>query len=278
MPTAFANLSFETAGATAGDAASWTWTAVSGSLWAPIGTPPVHADGFELGWGADVFFGSLTSSEPAVFAGPVPQLFDGFETGWSNNAFAFTLAAAAAENFPTGIASPTTETFDGFERAGWSVVPFLFAFAGGTSAGVDDFEGWISPYYVALPSATAATFQEGGGSGAVETFEAFKADQAFSGGNVTLPGTFTIPSHGFVNGDKVKFFIAIDEVSVLPSGLSDQITYFVIAAAANTFQVSLTSGGAAVALTDVGNGTNYVRTDVTQNWGGRDGDTAGSDP
>ena len=49
----------------------------------------------------------------------------------------------------------------------------------------------------------------------------------------------------------------------LPIGLSRETVYHVVNKTADTFQVSLTSGGAAVALTDDGAGTNSVRA-VTQ--------------
>jgi hypothetical protein len=45
----------------------------------------------------------------------------------------------------------------------------------------------------------------------------------------------------------------------LPIGLSRETVYYVVNKTTNTFKVSLTSGGAAVALTDDGTGTNSVR-------------------
>lgn len=68
-------------------------------------------------------------------------------------------------------------------------------------------------------------------------------------------GTYTSNSHGIANGTLVKFHSTADD---LPAGLSASDSYYVINTATNTFQVSQTSGGSAVALSDVGSGTIYV--------------------
>lgn len=53
-------------------------------------------------------------------------------------------------------------------------------------------------------------------------------------------------SHGRSNDDRVILEPLAD---ALPAGLGDTILYFVVGATADTFQVSLTSGGAAVTIT-----------------------------
>lgn len=60
----------------------------------------------------------------------------------------------------------------------------------------------------------------------------------------------TASSHGFVNGDSVSF-----SVITTTTGISINTTYWVVNAAANTFQVSLTKGGAAINLVSNGTGT-----------------------
>jgi len=57
-------------------------------------------------------------------------------------------------------------------------------------------------------------------------------------------------AHGYANGDAVYFTIVTST-----SGISTNIVYFVVGATANTFQVALTSGGAAIALTTNGRGS-----------------------
>jgi len=285
--SAFVNLSFESVDPVAivpGNALGWAWTRQTALHIAPFGDLFQRADGFEHGWNADDFFGTLadTTTEIAVYvAAPVPQRFDGFETGWQNDAFQYTLASATAAAYPTGLPlpHPPTETFDSFERVGWSVVPFYFVLADApiTSGTTDGFEGWVSPFLDTFSPGdlTAADFVEGGSTGTVESFESFVIDRAIA---ATPPNTITVVAHGFVNGDRVKFFAAIDTISVLPAGISDQITYFVKNATTDTFEISVASGGSSVVMADAGNGTSYVRTNVTTHWGGRDGDTSGSDP
>lgn len=61
--------------------------------------------------------------------------------------------------------------------------------------------------------------------------------------------TITIATHGFINGQKVTF-----QSGFVPAGLSAGVTYFVVGATTNTFQVSATLGGSAVAITADGTG------------------------
>lgn len=69
----------------------------------------------------------------------------------------------------------------------------------------------------------------------------------------TDPGDIvTLVAHGYVNGDLVSF-----ATIVATTGISINTNYYVVGAAANTFQVSLTSGGPAIALTTNGTGTIY---------------------
>jgi hypothetical protein len=57
-------------------------------------------------------------------------------------------------------------------------------------------------------------------------------------------------AHGLVNTDRVMVFNVLAES--LPTGLTEGTIYFVVGATTDTFQVSLTSGGAAVDITAVG--------------------------
>jgi hypothetical protein len=56
--------------------------------------------------------------------------------------------------------------------------------------------------------------------------------------------------HGLANTNRVFFTTVAGES--LPSGLSNSVLYFVVGAATDSFQVSLTSGGAAVDITALG--------------------------
>lgn len=67
--------------------------------------------------------------------------------------------------------------------------------------------------------------------------------------------TFTSNSHGLTDGTKVAFF-NVD--GTIPGGITENQNYYVINAAANTFKVSATVGGAAVDITSAGDGSNFV--------------------
>jgi hypothetical protein len=63
--------------------------------------------------------------------------------------------------------------------------------------------------------------------------------------------TFTSTSHGFFNGDRVR----VSSTVSLPSGISADTTYFVVAKTTNTFQLSETEAGSAATFTTDGSGT-----------------------
>ncbi len=62
----------------------------------------------------------------------------------------------------------------------------------------------------------------------------------------------TAPGHTFVNTDKV--IVLTQAGTALPAGYTQGTIYFVVGVAGNTFQLALTSGGAAVAITADGGG------------------------
>jgi hypothetical protein len=64
-----------------------------------------------------------------------------------------------------------------------------------------------------------------------------------------------IAGHGLLNGDTVRFTLGATG-NTLPAPLVEGTWYYVIGAASDAFQVSGTSGGAAVVLTDEGTGSN----------------------
>ena len=62
--------------------------------------------------------------------------------------------------------------------------------------------------------------------------------------------SITASAHGLVNTDRVIVYNVFAES--LPAGLTEGVLYFVVGATTDTFQVSLTSGGAAVDITAIG--------------------------
>jgi hypothetical protein len=69
---------------------------------------------------------------------------------------------------------------------------------------------------------------------------------------------FTKAAHGLINSNRVTI-----GGTVLPGGTLSTISYFIVNATANTFQISLTLAGAAVALTSDGTAVTYARADGT---------------
>ena len=70
--------------------------------------------------------------------------------------------------------------------------------------------------------------------------------------------TVDLTAHGLSNGDEVSF-----ATIVTTTGISINTIYYVVNATANDFQVSLTFGGAAIALTSNGTGTLRYRASIT---------------
>jgi hypothetical protein len=63
--------------------------------------------------------------------------------------------------------------------------------------------------------------------------------------------TFTLVAHGLANATPVRLE---ETAGALPAGLRNDVAYYVVGAAANTFQLSLTVGGPAVDVTGTGSG------------------------
>jgi len=69
--------------------------------------------------------------------------------------------------------------------------------------------------------------------------------------SIATPAVVTSTSHGLANGKRVIF----QTTGALPAGITANTVYFVVNAAANTFQISATSGGAAIATSGTQSGT-----------------------
>ena len=120
---------------------------------------------------------------------------------------------------------------------------------------------WPESNFLALSAAGDYTVDWGDGtvenfsSGATaqREYDFNDADLANTNAPVTLQGgadTVTRTSHGYVNGDTVRFYNI-----VTTTGISANTPYYVINATADTFKVSLTFGGAAVDLVSDGSAT-----------------------
>ena len=75
--------------------------------------------------------------------------------------------------------------------------------------------------------------------------------------SIASPSVITWTSHGITNGTMVMF----TTTGALPTGINANTVYYVVNAATNTFQISATSGGAAINTSGTQSGTHtaYVR-------------------
>jgi hypothetical protein len=84
----------------------------------------------------------------------------------------------------------------------------------------------------------------------VGTPSAFSTTKTITAVN-TATETVTSNAHGYANGTPIQ----IAATTTIPAGLSALTTYYVVGATTNTFQFSLTVGGAAIDITSTGAGT-----------------------
>ena len=115
--------------------------------------------------------------------------------------------------------------------------------------------------YVALSAAGDYTVNWGDGSATENISSTVVAQHQYDYSAAGLVGsdapvtfqdagdTVTRASHGYIDGNTVQFYNIVST-----TGITTGATYYVITAATNTFQISLTSGGTAVALATNGTG------------------------
>ncbi len=180
----------------------------------------------------------FTAGVPVGPTGGVGELLEDFEDLWSSNeSYSFTMGATTAASYDSG----TPQDVEDFEEEWKSNGTYSFTM-GGTTAAVYD----TGP---------------GGATEAVEDFEEVKEPFAVTADPVTDEVLKT--THGLSNGQVVQFS---NTNGTLPAGLGPDTDYFVVSAAASTFKVSATSGGAAIDITDAGTGTHIVKPDPSVFW------------
>ena len=89
----------------------------------------------------------------------------------------------------------------------------------------------------------------------LKAFVTRDAGQTFTTDSVT-DDKLDITSHGFSNDDRIMVTSSSQD---LPAGLDSATVYYVINATANDFELSLTSSGSAVDITDNGTGTHTAK-------------------
>lgn len=119
--------------------------------------------------------------------------------------------------------------------------------------------------FLAFTCQGAYTVDWGDGSSVENIASNVKAQHQYTYSNPQLydtdrPVTFTVTTnivnrsnHGYTNGQLVNFYNITST-----TGINEQAQYYVINATTNTFQISLTSGGSAVAFGGSDGGANLV--------------------
>jgi len=227
---------------------------VSGTSLAPLGfVVGVYEGGVDPEHpGNETAIFMFDSSVSAIFSvaeyPPIGVPFEGFERGagtgpvpWPNGFF------TAFSQVPSVAAVFELHPFENFE-SGW-----------------DDNEHYRFFYSFLITDNDQCLFAPLGGG--FEPFESVKADQTISPDFTT--SKIRAVGHGFANGDKVTFYAGTTpqgNFGLVPTGLNPLVTYFVINKTTNDFQVSLTSGGAAVTFTDNGTAPCFVKADPAIYW------------
>jgi hypothetical protein len=129
----------------------------------------------------------------------------------------------------------------------------------------------LSAYTAALPAACRGMFYARKTDGTIVVF-AGTLNRLYRLDNTTLgwvpvskvtaltsisnasPGVVTLNNHNLSNGDR----LTLTTTGALPTGLSTGITYYVVNKTANTFELSLTSGGASINTSSAGSGTHSM--------------------
>ena len=129
----------------------------------------------------------------------------------------------------------------------------------------------LQAYTLALPAACRGMFYARKSDGTIVVF-AGTANRIYKLNNSTLdwipiskvtaltsisnasPGVVTLNGHGLSNGDR----LTLTTTGALPTGLSTGVTYYVVNKATNTFELSLTSGGASINTSSAGSGTHSM--------------------
>jgi len=278
---AVANPSFETAGASAGLAASWTFTTtVTTEELAEYGTVPAPWDTFGAEWGNEPHLTEFEASDleaPEYENGTVlPDDYDGFETHWNNVPHLTELGQTETALFDT------VQTVERFEAGnGWDAT-YKSAFTG---VGVDltaalfsgnayeNFEagsGWDATYKSAFTGIgtdlTAALFNYlSGGSYQTEAVDGFERTKPFPQHFTVDPTTdvvFVPVAHTLAANDEV---VLVAGTGQLPAPLNEVDVYAVQAAGATT--LALYVNAALVDITDHGTGVDHtVRVNPAYYW------------
>lgn len=263
------NLSFETAGGGAGEAAPWFGAAVQSFSEVCDFANGNPYDDFEAGWSNDTFIFAFAPGDVSAASfttlSVAPKHQENFEELWSGNEhYLFAIGPTAAPTYGTG------DTIEHFED-GWNTVPYLHVFGGGdTSAAVfgsnpfDSFEsGWDNDTYLVVFGGGDTT-PAGITSGVLlfnqERFEEFHKDTPVTADLTT--DKLSATAHGLPNNTPLQ----VVGDGVFPDPLVPDTFYYVVNTATNDLQLSLTVAGPPIDLTTNGGGDVRLRWDPAKYW------------
>lgn len=197
---------------------------------------PANQETFEGAWN-NTFWTDVVSGSDAVFdPGGANEPFENFEQAWSTTTWTDALPNPVATTF-----TPDIATFEEFED-GWDNVP----------------------YPLVILSPISATFDEPAGE-VMEDFEEVVLETTCVPTIVAGVGVFVAANHTLLANQQV--FIGADGGFPPTPLIKETAIYFVVAITTNTFGLALTSGGAALNITDIGTGTRiFVRGDPRLYW------------
>lgn len=256
-----ANLSFETAGASAGLAASWTTTTTATEVVADFDDGsgvPRGVEDYSYGWPGNPLVlgisGGTVGTFDETFITP-PKTIEQYDR-WQT-VFRTDISGGIAGQFDGALVMESYE-------AGWQTGSFTTEFAPGPPDVFEDYDtGWPGdPYVTTISGGTAALFNTPGGTSTRESYEHTFADVPFV---VDLSNNIFVcdNAHGLTSNQKGE----VISTGKRPGGVPSGAHIFVIVVSPTTFRVSAAPGpGTAVTLTDVGFGDHVFKADKTKYW------------
>lgn len=257
-----ANLSFETAGASAGLAASWTTTTTATEAVVDFDNgsgQPRSLEDYDFGWPGDPFVTAIGNGTVVTFDENFitpPKSIEQYDR-WQSAIFITNISGGIATEFTGAL---TVESYE----SGWQTGSFTIAFVSQTPTIFDDYDtGWPGdPYVTTISGGTAVAFNTPTGTATLESYEHTFADVQFV---VDLANNRFVcdTPHGLTSNDKGEIITTGKRPGGVPSGAH----VFVIVLSSTTFQVSAAPGpGTAVTLIDVGFGDQAFKADKTKYW------------
>jgi hypothetical protein len=257
---ALANLSFETAGASAGLAADWTASDASSCEVVDFsgGTGnPRSVEDYRHGWPGNPLVVGITGTTITFSADLISPPLDVEDYArWKTPFFRTELTGGTAVSFDGAL---TTEEY-GY---GWPGDPYEDAISGSPLLEDEYDTGWPGdPYVTTISGGTAIAFDTPSGTSTVEDYDDTFADVPFA---VDLANNRFVcqSAHGLTSNQRGEVL----STGKRPGGTPSGVYLYVIVVSPTVFQVSLASGpGTAVTLTDVGFGEHRFKADRTKYW------------